>query len=114
MNVASFIQKSKCMKSTNKNMKHDWYRSFRLLMNKWNCHETCDIESSTEDPNYLCIHGVPPRINILVSNIRLQSQQLDIIIMHSSTFMPLYKITKTHCKREEYLNKNLSWNDITI
>jgi hypothetical protein len=49
-----------------------------------------------------------------VSSIRLQSQQLDIIRMQASTSMPLYQIIKTHCKREIYLNANLSWSDTTI
>jgi hypothetical protein len=95
----------------NMNMKHNWYSSFRALLMKWNCHEILDIESSSDDPSYL---SITPRINRLVSSIRLQSQQLDIIRMQARTSMPLYQIIKTHCKRETYLNANLSWSDTTI
>jgi hypothetical protein len=92
-------------------MKHNWYRSFRSLLMKVNCHDIFGIESSRNDPSYL---PITPRINILVSRIRLQSQQLDIIRMQASTSMPLYQIIKTHCKRERYLNANLSWSETTI
>jgi hypothetical protein len=95
----------------NMNMKHNWYRSLRSLLMKWNCHKILEIESSRDDPSYLCIR---PRINRLVSSIRLQPQQLDIIRMQASISMPLYQIIKTHCKSETYLNANLGWSDTKI
>jgi hypothetical protein len=99
------------MQCENIKMKTNWYRSFKSLLMKWECHDILDIESSTEDLPYL---GINERIVSLVSRIRNRSQQLDILKMQSSTSMPLYQNIKTHCKTEAYLNSLISWYDISI
>jgi hypothetical protein len=47
----------------NLNMKYNWYRSFRSLLEKWECFDILDIATSTEDPSYLKVRN---RVNIVI------------------------------------------------
>jgi hypothetical protein len=95
----------------NSRMKHNWYRSLRDLLVKWDCQDILDIELSSENIEYLNIRS---RISCLVSKIETKSKQLDIIKMQESTSMPYYLTIKTHCKTEDYLNYKISWNNTII
>jgi hypothetical protein len=40
--------------------------------------------------------------------------QQDIIRMNNSSSMPFFKVIKTHCRIENYLSLNISWNKVQV
>lgn len=100
------------VKSKKPNIKHNWYKQLELLLSKWEC-ETL-LESI---PEYYDENGCTDlllKINNCIRLIKDISVEHDILRMQNSTSMPLYHFTKTHKRREPFLNAEIPWNVIRL
>jgi hypothetical protein len=86
-------------------LNQNWYNHLKLLCRKWGCEEILRLEDDKElssGSKYL-------RIVSIFKTIEQNSISADIASMNNTNLLALYKLNKTHCLKEPYLNDNHSW-----
>jgi len=102
------------MVKVHENIEHryNWYRDFKKVLTKWDCHEILNYDPDPDD--YVSIIKIIKEINSIVEKIKSSVQEEDIVKMNMSNLMSEYKSLKTHIFTEPFLNYDLDWGIIKL
>ena len=92
------------------NVKHNWFRNLTEILEKYDCKHLLEYNPDENDVDKLIQTSL--EIKKTISKIYDKVKETDILGMQNSKSIPHYKLIKSHCKTETFLNLNVDWSYI--
>lgn len=89
-------------------MKLNWYRDFYNTLQAYDCIKLIDVYGHLDLNQFNC-HEYKRTLCQCLEELQGRMIESDIIRMQKSSKMPYFKIIKTHCKTEEFMNSTSAW-----
>jgi hypothetical protein len=94
--------------TTRERMKQNWYRDFYNTLQTYDCVNLIE-EFGNLDGNVFNHHEFKRALCKSLDELNGRLVESDVIRMQKSSKMPYFKIIKTHCNTEKFMNSSSAW-----